>query len=101
MAEALINLTVQLFAGAIGGNTAGAALKDCGVGTLGNTIAGVIGGGVMGQVLQALIPPLAGGSGGLEIGLLLAQMAGGFAGGATLAVIAGIAKSAMAGPEVH
>jgi hypothetical protein len=97
----MINLIVQLLAGAIGGNIAGAALKDCGLGMLVYTITGIIGGGVMGQVLQALLPPLAGGTGGLEIGALLAQIAGGCAGGATLAVIVGIVKSAMAGPEVR
>src|SRR5262249_22002118 len=101
MGEALINLIVQLFAGAIGGNTAGTALKDSGLGMLGNTITGVIGGGVMGQVLQTLLPSLAGGTGGLDLGALLSQIAAGGAGGATLTVIAGIVKSAMAGPEVR
>ena len=99
MGEALINLIVQLFAGAIGGNTAGAALKDAGLGMLGNTITGMIGGGVMGQVLLTLLPSLAGSTG--DIGALLGQVAAGGAGGATLTVIAGIVKSAMAGPEVR
>jgi hypothetical protein len=67
MAESLINLIVQLLAGAIGGNAAGAALKDYGLGMLGNTITGAIGGGVLGQVLQALLPALAGGAGGLDV----------------------------------
>ena len=44
MSEALINIIVQIVAGAIGGNGAGAALKDVNLGTLGNTIAGAIGG---------------------------------------------------------
>ena len=55
MAETLINLMIQLLAGAIGGNAAGAAFKDYGLGMLGNTIAGAIGGGVVGQTLQALL----------------------------------------------
>jgi len=42
----LINLIIQIVAGAIGGNAAGAALKDVSLGTAGNTIAGAIGGGV-------------------------------------------------------
>src|SRR4030095_315177 len=100
MGDALINLIVQLLAGAIGGNLAGAAPQDSGLGVLGTTIAGVIGGGVMGQVLQSLLP-LAGGTGGLDIGALLGQIVAGGAGGATLTVIAGIVKSTMAGPEVH
>ncbi len=41
MAETLINLMIQLLAGAIGGNAAGAAFKDYGLGMLGNPITGV------------------------------------------------------------
>ena len=76
MGETLIILMVQLFAGAIGGNAAGAALKDYGLGMLGNTITGAIGGGVVGQALLALLPVLAGGAGGLDFGALLGQIAG-------------------------
>lgn len=46
MSSAIINLIVQIVAGAIGGNAAGAGLKDMSLGTAGNTIAGAIGGGV-------------------------------------------------------
>ena len=56
MSETLINIIVQIVAGAIGGNGAGAALKDVNLGTLGNTIAGAIGGVAGGQLLSALIP---------------------------------------------
>ena len=49
MAETLINLLVQLVAGAIGGNAAAAAFKDYGLGMLGNTITGAIGGGRLEQ----------------------------------------------------
>jgi hypothetical protein len=88
-------------AGAIGGNVAGTALKDYSLGMLGNTITGAIGGGILGQVLQALLPSLAGGTGELDIGALLGQIAGGGTGGVILTVIAGIVKSAMAGPQVR
>jgi uncharacterized membrane protein YeaQ/YmgE (transglycosylase-associated protein family) len=101
MGETLISLIVQLLAGAIGGNVAGAALKDYSLGMLGNTITGAIGGGLLGQVLQALLPSLAAGAGGLDIGALVGQIAGGGAGGVILTVIAGIVKSAMAGPQVR
>ena len=37
MSETLINIIIQIVAGAIGGNGAGAALKDLNLGTLGNT----------------------------------------------------------------
>jgi hypothetical protein len=97
MAEILINLMIQLLAGAIGGNAAGAAFKDYGLGMLGNTITGALGGGVIGQALQALLPSLAGGTSGSDIGALLGQIAR----GAILTVIAGFVKSAMAGRQVR
>jgi uncharacterized membrane protein YeaQ/YmgE (transglycosylase-associated protein family) len=42
----IAGLIIQLIAGGVRGNIAGAALKQYDLGTLGNTIAGVIGGGV-------------------------------------------------------
>ncbi len=48
-----------------------------------------------------MLPSLAGGTSGAEIGALLGQIAGGGAGGAILTVIAGFVKSAMAGPQVR
>lgn len=42
--EMLINLVIQLISGVVGGNAVGAALKDYNLGSLGNTIAGALGG---------------------------------------------------------
>ena len=42
----VIGLIIQLISGAIGGNIAGAAMKQYNLGTVGNSIAGLIGGGV-------------------------------------------------------
>jgi uncharacterized membrane protein YeaQ/YmgE (transglycosylase-associated protein family) len=47
----LINLLVQIVAGAIGGNAAG-AVKSLSLGTLGNTIAGAIGGAWVARFLR-------------------------------------------------
>jgi uncharacterized membrane protein YeaQ/YmgE (transglycosylase-associated protein family) len=44
MSATLINLIIQLIAGAVGGNAAGGAIKNVDLGTLGNTIAGALGG---------------------------------------------------------
>ena len=96
MSETLINLIVQIIAGAIGGNGAGAALKDLDLGTLGNTIAGAIGGGAGGQLLSALIPALAGAAGTTDIGALVGQAVGGGVSGAILTAIVGLIKSKMA-----
>jgi hypothetical protein len=96
--ESLIALVVQLISGAVGGNAAGAALKDVDLGTLGNSIVGAIGGGIGGQLLTALLPALTGG-GGLDVGALLGEIAGGGAGGALLTIIAGLVKNMAAGQQ--
>ena len=57
--EMIINLIIQLVAGVVGGNAAGAALKDYNLGGIGNTIAGALGGVGGGQLLQAAIPAIA------------------------------------------
>jgi hypothetical protein len=44
MSATLINVIIQLIAGAVGGNAVGAGLKNFDLGTLGNTIAGALGG---------------------------------------------------------
>ena len=41
----IIGLIIQLISGAVGGNVAGAAMKQYNLGTIGNSIAGLIGGG--------------------------------------------------------
>jgi uncharacterized membrane protein YeaQ/YmgE (transglycosylase-associated protein family) len=58
MSATIINLIVQLIAGALGGNAAGATMKNLDLGTLGNTIAGAIGGAGGGTLFTALLPML-------------------------------------------
>ena len=60
MSGTIINLIIQLIAGAIGGNAVGAAAKNVNLGTAGNTIAGALGGAAGGSLLTSLIPMLAG-----------------------------------------
>jgi len=96
--DTLTNLVIQIIGGAAGGNGIGAAVKDVNLGTIGNTIAGAIGGVGGGQLLQMLMPALAGAAGGgLDIGALASQLIGGGAGGAVLTAIVGFIKNAMAG----
>jgi hypothetical protein len=92
-----MEMIIQLLSGIAGGNAAGAALKDYNLGSIGNTIAGAIGGVGGGQILQALMPAIAGAAGGgLDLESVLGQIVGGGAGGAILTVIAGVVKSMMA-----
>ena len=99
----IVGLIIQLIAGGVGGNVAGAALKQYDLGTVGNTIAGVIGGGVGAQIIGALVGGDAGaaaaGTGGLDIGSIIGQIASGGAGGGVLMVIIGLIKQAMGGQE--
>jgi uncharacterized membrane protein YeaQ/YmgE (transglycosylase-associated protein family) len=100
--EMVTNLIIQLISGVVGGNAAGAALKDYNLGNLGNTIAGAIGGVGGGQILQALVPAIASAAGGeLDLGAIVGQIVGGGAGGAILTVIAGLVKSMMASQQTR
>src|SRR6266576_1727433 len=77
MSATIINLIIQIIAGAVGGNAAGAASKDISLGTLGNTIAGAVGGVGGGQLLSALVPMLAGAGNNADIAALASQAVGG------------------------
>jgi uncharacterized membrane protein YeaQ/YmgE (transglycosylase-associated protein family) len=88
----IINLAIQLIAGSVAGNAAGDLLKDYDLGP-GNLIAGAIGGGVGGQILQHLIPALA----GLDPSSIVSQLIAAGAGGAILTVAAGVVRNMRAG----
>jgi uncharacterized membrane protein YeaQ/YmgE (transglycosylase-associated protein family) len=101
----IIGLIIQLISGAVGGNIAGAAMKQSNLGTIGNSIAGLIGGGVGAQIIGALVgggtgADLAGAGGGLDIGSIIDQVASGGVGGCILMVIVGLIKHAMGGQKV-
>jgi len=96
-------LIIQLISGAVGGNIAGSALKQYDLGTVGNTIAGIVGGGVGAQIIGALFggggESAAAGAGGLDIGSIIGQIASGGVGGGVLMVIIGLIKQAMGGQK--
>lgn len=91
-------IIAQLIAGAVGGNAAGAGAKNLSLGTLGNTIVGLLGGLGGGTALASLLggaADAAGGAGGM--GGLVSSLVGGGAGGAILTAVVGIIKNKMAG----
>jgi hypothetical protein len=92
----IISLIIQLISGAVGGNIAGAAMKDNSLGTAGNSIAGILGGGLGGALLQSVLHVGAAGGGSLDLTTILSNVAGGGVGGAILMAIIGFIKSAMA-----
>jgi len=87
----IIHLIVSILSGAVGGNAAGAVMKDKSLGTLGNSLAGIFGGGIGGFILSALgLFAGAGGAGAdgnFDIAAILANVASGGVGGAVLLAI--------------
>jgi uncharacterized membrane protein YeaQ/YmgE (transglycosylase-associated protein family) len=49
-------ILINLIAGALGGVGAGKASPNFDLGTIGNIISGLVGGGVLGQIVTALVP---------------------------------------------
>lgn len=91
------SLVIQLISGAVGGNAAGAFLKNLSLGTLGNSLAGIIGGGLGGQILNAALGVPAGAALDLHsVQAIVSQIAGGGVGGAVLMAIVGMLKGSFA-----
>jgi uncharacterized membrane protein YeaQ/YmgE (transglycosylase-associated protein family) len=90
----MASLLISLASGAVGGNVAGAAMKDKSLGTLGNSIAGILGGGLGTVILQQLGMAAAGGQ--LDVSKIIADVAGGGVGGGVLMAVIAVVKGAMA-----
>jgi uncharacterized membrane protein YeaQ/YmgE (transglycosylase-associated protein family) len=91
----MTGLLVSLISGAVGGNLAGAAMKDKSLGTLGNSLAGIFGGGI-GSFLLQVLGILATSDAGGGLGSILGHVASGGVGGAVLLAVVSALKSAMA-----
>ncbi len=102
--EVIVPLLVQLIGGGAGGNVVGQLIKQLNLGTLGNTVAGALG-GVGGTWLATMIPGLsgmlgsaavAGGtSAGMDFSALAGQGVAGLVGGGVLTAIAGFVKNSV------
>ena len=89
-----IDLIIQLLSGAAGGNLAGAVLKNLDMGRLWNSIMGIVGGGLVGQLLGPMLGMgSAVGSGDL-MSIIGSILQGGVGGGGLMA-IAGVLKGMM------
>jgi uncharacterized membrane protein YeaQ/YmgE (transglycosylase-associated protein family) len=91
----MTGLLVSLISGAVGGNVAGAAMQDKSLGTLGNSLAGIFGGGI-GSFLLQMLGILATSDAGGGLGNILGNVASGGVGGAVLLAVVSALKSAMA-----
>ena len=91
----LVDLSIWIIFGAIGGYIAGTAIRDLSLGTVGNLVAGAIGGLISGYSLRAAIPVLASSAGGISFGVIIGQVVTGLVGGAILTAIVGLSKDMM------
>ena len=95
----MTSLLISLVSGAVGGNGAAKVLKNFDMGTLWNSVAGIVGGGLGGQLMTQLgIDPAAAtaaASGSGDLASIVSQIAGGGIGGAVLLVVAGYIKRMM------
>jgi uncharacterized membrane protein YeaQ/YmgE (transglycosylase-associated protein family) len=89
----IIALIIQLVCGAAGGNLAGALFKNLNLGPVGNSLAGIVGGGLGGQILQHLTSA-AGGS-ALDLQGIVTSILGGGIGGTIVMAIVGWIKSML------
>jgi hypothetical protein len=93
-----MELIIQIIAGLLGGNAAGAGLKNLSLGTAGNSVAGAVGGGLGGLHMVMLggdAGAAADAAANLDIGAIIQSVIGGGAGGAVLTAILGMLKKAL------
>ena len=88
----MLNLIIQLLGGAVGGNIAGGLLKKLSLGTLWNSIAGIVGGAGGGQLMNALGLFGAQPSGSLDISSIVGNVLSSGVGGGVLIAIVGLIK---------
>ena len=79
-----MDLVISLLCGAVGGNLGGLILKKFSLGTLWNSVAGIVGGGIGSQLL-----------GGVLGGEIVGQIGSGGIGGIVVMVIVGLFKKIL------
>jgi len=88
-------MALPYITGAAGGNIIGKILPSLNLGTLGNSISGIIGGGLGGSLL-AMAGIDAGPATSLDLGALLGGAGAGAAGGGVVMAVVGLIKKALA-----
>ncbi len=96
-----ISLLMPFFSGAAGGNLVGGILKNFNLGSLGNSLAGMIGGGVGSLVIGNMLGlPMPQGGVDPDTSALLGQILGGGVGGGVLTIVIAILQK-MFGQTAH
>jgi uncharacterized membrane protein YeaQ/YmgE (transglycosylase-associated protein family) len=88
-------ILAQVIGGALGGTAGGKIIKDSDLGSLGNIIAGGIGGLGGNALLTAVLGSLGSGAGGMDIGVLAGQLVGGGITGLIVQVVVGLIKNKL------
>lgn len=91
----IVGAIVNLISGGVGGNVSGAALKDATLGTIGNTIAGAVGGVAGSYILQAVGILSSLGLADASIGTLASSAGASAVCGAVVTAIVGFIKKSM------
>lgn len=91
-----LGLIIQLVSGAVGGNIAGNLMQKNSLGTVLNSVIGIVGGGLGAQVMSALGIAGAASAGGMDIVSILSQIASGGIGGGILLTVISLIKNMMA-----
>jgi hypothetical protein len=88
-------ILINLIAGAVGGVATGKSSPTFDLGTVGNVISGLIGGGVLGQIVTLALPSIVAvaQSGNFSVSGVVSQLIAGGAGGAILTAICGALKN--------
>lgn len=92
----MIGTIIFLLCGALGGNIAGALMKDSSLGTLWNSVVGIAGGGLGGVILGMLGMGAAGSDEALDVANIVSNVASGGVGGGVVLAVVGLMRSAMA-----
>lgn len=91
--EDYLPLIIHLISGALGGNLAGRLIPNYSIGFVGNSIAGILGGGLGGWILGML--GFVSSDSGLDLFAMLGNIVGGALGGGLIMVVLGILKKAF------
>ncbi|MCC5791407.1 MAG: hypothetical protein JJT82_02185 [Legionellaceae bacterium] len=91
----IMGLFVTLISGAVGGNASAAAWKNISLGTLGNTIAGAVGGVAGTYILQAMNWLSSAGLADMTLASIMGNVGSGAVSGAVLTALIGGIKQAM------
>jgi uncharacterized membrane protein YeaQ/YmgE (transglycosylase-associated protein family) len=91
----VVGALVSLVSGAVGGNISGASLKEMSLGTIGNTIAGAVGGVAGGYIIQAVGVLSALGLSEMSIGALATGAGSAAVSGAVVTAVVGFIKNKM------